>query len=177
MLYAQTSSLSKVTAIMVGASISSAVSLTKIGKSRACSTVIASFKVASERHGYFCQVTMQIRDNNRQLNGSGGEWIRRRRWRCVRKMLCLCEDGGADFDPPKGHLLTLTRQKDIYSFSKKKAKRARDVLSAGSRESEEILPFRLNDVGIRGRFQYGIFWRFLFPPTFAGTAPCDVCPP
>ena len=72
---------------------------------------------------------------------------------------------------------TLTRQKDIYSFSKKKAKRARDVLSAGSRESEEILPFRLNDVGIRGRFQYGIFWRFLFPPTFAGTAPCDVCPP
>jgi hypothetical protein len=66
---------------------------------------------------------------------------------------------------------TLTRQKDIYSFSKKKAKRARDVLSAGSRESEEILPFRLNDVGIRGRFQYGIFWRFLFPPTFAGTAP------
>ena len=142
MLYAQTSSLNKVTAILVGASISSAVSLTKIGKSRACSTVIASFKVASDRHGYFCQVTMQIRDNNRQLNGSGGEWIRRRRWRCVRKMLCLCEDGGADFDPPKGHLLV----------SEKKSKRKRSFFVAGSRDSEDFLPLKFNHVGIRGRF-------------------------
>ncbi len=75
MLYAQTSSLSKVTAILVGASILSTVSLTKNGKSRACNTVVASFKTASDLHGYFCQVTMQIRDNNQQLNGSGGEWI------------------------------------------------------------------------------------------------------
>ena len=125
MLYAQTSSLSKVTAILVGASISSAVSLTKIGKSRACSTVIASFFTASDIHGYFCQVTMQIRDNNRQLNGSGGEWIQQRRWRCVWKKLCLCEDGGADFDPPKGHLLNIDPPKGHLLVSQKKNKRKR----------------------------------------------------
>ena len=49
---------------------------------------------------------------------------------------------------------TLTHQKDIYSFFHKKATSARDVLSAGSRDSEEFLPLRLNNVGIRGRFQY-----------------------
>ena len=127
MLYAQTSSLSKVTALLVGAWISSAVSLTKIGKSRACSTVIASFKVASDRHGYFCQVTMQIRDNNRQLNGRGGEGIRRRRWRCVRKKLCLCEDGGVDIDPPKGHLLHIDPPKGHLLIFQKKCKVFVDV--------------------------------------------------
>jgi hypothetical protein len=55
MLYAQTSSLSKVTAILVGASISSAVFLTKIGKSRACSMLLASFKTTSDMNGNFFQ--------------------------------------------------------------------------------------------------------------------------
>ena len=175
MLYAQTSSLSKVTAILVGASISSAVSLTKVGKSRACSTVLASFNTASDIHGYFFQLTMQIRDNNQQLNGRGGEWIRQQRCRCVRKKLCLCEDGGVDFDPPKGHfLLHIDPPKGHLLVFQKKATSARDVFLAGSRDSEEFLPLRLHDVGIRGRFQYGICLRFLLPPTFAGTAPRSV---
>ena len=49
---------------------------------------------------------------------------------------------------------TLTRQKDIYSFSNKSNKRKRCFFLAGSRDSEEFLPLRLNDIGIRGRFHY-----------------------
>jgi hypothetical protein len=47
--------------------------LTIIGKSRACSTVLASFKATSDKHGYMFELPMQMRDKKQQLNGSGGE--------------------------------------------------------------------------------------------------------
>jgi hypothetical protein len=41
-----------------------------------------------------------------------------------RKKFCLCEDGGVDFDPPKGHLLHIDPPKGhLLIFQKKAVKR------------------------------------------------------
>ena len=74
MCYAQSSTLSNATAILVYASISPTVFLTKIGKTRACSMIHASFKTTLDIHGYSSELKMVIIDRKKQKNGTRGEW-------------------------------------------------------------------------------------------------------
>jgi hypothetical protein len=94
MLYAQTFTLSKVTAILAGASISSTMFLTKIGKTGGSSTAIASFEATLDKHGYFFDLTMQIRAKKRHWSGSGGE--------------SRCGDGGDD--DSDGNVMSVRRR-------------------------------------------------------------------
>jgi hypothetical protein len=73
----------------VGTLILSAVFLTKIGKPRACSMILASFKTTLDVHYYSTELKMEIRDRKQWQNCSRGEWF--------------YKGGGVDINPSKGH--------------------------------------------------------------------------